>query len=221
MRIEVKNIEGQSVDTIELSDEVFDVPLNNSVVHQALVMYQLNQRQGTHKTRVRSEVSGGGRKPWRQKHTGRARQGSTRSPQWRHGGVVFGPHPRDHRRELPRRMRHLALRCVLSEKTRQNSLILLDLLPLTNIKTKSMVDILGRLEVAKSALIVTPEPHHDLVLSCHNIPRVWTLPVRLLNAHELLKRDTVIMTVDAARHAEELWAKEQPRKNKVLATSTS
>jgi len=150
------------VDTIELNDQVFNVPLNNAVVHQALVMYQLNRRQGTHSTRVRSQVSGGGRKPWRQKHTGRARQGSTRAPQWRHGGIVFGPLPRDHRREMPRRMRHLALRCVLSEKARQNRLILLDLLPLTSPKTKSMVEILGRLGVATSALIVTLEPHPDL-----------------------------------------------------------
>ncbi len=218
MQMEVKNIEGQSVDTIELSDKVFNVALNNAVVHQALVMYQLNKRQGTHSVRVRSQVSGGGRKPWRQKHTGRARQGSTRAPQWRHGGVVFGPHPRDHRREMPRRMRHLALRCVLSEKARQNRLILLDLLPLNSPRTKSMVEILERLAVASSALIVTLEPHGNLILSCHNIPRVWTLPVSLLNAHELLKRHSVIMTVEAARRAEELWSKDQSPRNKALVS---
>jgi large subunit ribosomal protein L4 len=212
MQIDVKNIEGQTVETIELKDELFNVPFNNAVVHQAMVMYQLNRRQGTHSTRTRAQVAGGGRKPWAQKHTGRARQGSIRSPQWRHGGVVFGPHPRDHRLEMPKTMRHLALRCVLSDKTRHSRLTLLDSLPFSSPRTKSMIAVLETLGVAKSVLIVTAEPDLNIIRSCHNIPGAWTLPVSLLNAHELLKRDSVIMTVDAARRAEELWAREREKK---------
>ena len=126
MEVPVKNQRGVTVETIELNDAVFAVPMNQALVHQALVAYLLNKRQGTHDTKTRAEVSGGGRKPWIQKHTGRARQGSTRSPQWRHGGVVFGPHPRSYRRGLPRRMRRQALKCVLSEKARQHRLVCVD-----------------------------------------------------------------------------------------------
>ena len=126
MDIPVRNRDGDTVDTIQLNDAVFNVPMNPSLVHQALVIYQMNKRQGTHSTKTRAEVSGGGRKPWIQKHTGRARQGSIRSPQWRHGGVVFGPKPRDYRKALPRRMRRQALKCVLSDKARQDRLICLE-----------------------------------------------------------------------------------------------
>ena len=126
MQIAVRNQAGEIVDNLELNDLVFDVPMNKSLVHQAMVIYQSNRRQGTHDTKTRAEVSGGGRKPWIQKHTGRARQGSTRSPQWRHGGVVFGPHPRSYRKELSKRMRRHALRCVLSDKARSNRIVCLD-----------------------------------------------------------------------------------------------
>ena len=207
MQIDVKNTNGKTVETVDLLDSLFDVPLNNSVVHQAMVMYQLNRRQGTHNTRTRAQVSGGGRKPWAQKHTGRARQGSIRSPHWRHGGVTFGPHPRDHRLDMPKAMRRLALRCVLSEKLRQSHLILLENLAFNSPSTKSMLSILQNLDVTKSALIVTASSDRNLILSCHNIPKVWTLPVSLLNASELLKRSSLIMTLDAARQAEKLWAK--------------
>ncbi len=203
MNIPVRNRDGDTVDTINLNDAVFNVPMNPSLVHQALVIYQTNKRQGTHSTKTRAEVSGGGRKPWIQKHTGRARQGSIRSPQWRHGGIVFGPKPRDYRKALPRRMRRQALKCVLSDKARQERLICLESWDGVDGKTKSMAELLQNLEVSGSALMVTLDPEENVVRAAHNLGKVWTLPVNLLNAHELLRRETVIMTVDAARWAEE------------------
>ena len=206
MQVAVKNQAGDTLEPIELNDAVFNVPMNQSLVHQAMVIYQANKRQGTHDTKTRAEVSGGGRKPWMQKHTGRARQGSIRSPQWRHGGVVFGPHPREYRKALPRRMRRLALRCVLSDKARAHRLVCLDATDTLNGKTKSIVDLLQNLEVSGSALVVTVGTDHNLVLSAHNVKKIWTLPVTQLNAEELLSRETVIMTVEAARWAEESLA---------------
>lgn len=206
MELPVKNEKGDIVDTIELDDAVFGVPMNATLVHQALVIYQGNQRQGTHDTKTRGQVSGGGRKPWTQKHTGRARQGSIRSPQWRHGGVVFGPHPRDYRKALPRRMRHLALKCALSDKARQGRLVCLQNLDSLDGKTRSMVALLGNLGVSGSALVVGQGSQGTVYRAGHNLERVWTLPVNLLNAHDLLRRETVIITVAAARQAEEMWA---------------
>ena len=206
MELQVKNIKGEVVATAEVSDGLFGIPMNQALVHQALVMYELNKRQGTHSTKTRSEVSGGGRKPWPQKYTGRARQGSNRSPQWRHGGVVFGPHPRDHRLEMPRKMRHRALKCVLSDKVRMDKLILLDGLVLDSPSTKSMIEILGNLGLSTSTLIVTAEGYHNVVLSARNLKAVHTLPVSQMNAEQLLKREAIVMTLDAARRAEELWA---------------
>ena len=212
MEFPLRDSLGQVIDTAEISDALFDVPLNSGLVHQAMVMYQVNKRQGTHNTKVRSEVSGGGRKPWPQKYTGRARQGSTRAPHWRHGGVAFGPRPRDHRVDMPKRMRHLALKCVLSEKVRLNQLILLDKISLATPNTKAMVEILRKLGVTSSTLIVTREPDKGVVLSARNLEKVWTLPVSLINAEQLLKRGWVIITLDAVRRAEELWATEKPRR---------
>jgi len=208
MELPVKNQSGQTVDTITLDDAVFGVPMNQTVVHQALVIYQANKRQGTHDTKTRGEVSGGGRKPWAQKHTGRARQGSTRAVQWRHGGIAFGPHPRSHRMELPRRMRRLALRCVLSEKARRGRLICLESLDGVDGKTSSMAQLLDRLGISGSALVVTQNPQENVIRAAHNLKKVWTLPVNLLNADELLRRGTLVLTVDAARQAEKLWAVE-------------
>ena len=204
------------MDTIQLNDAVFNVPMNPSLVHQAMVIYQTNKRQGTHSTKTRAEVSGGGRKPWIQKHTGRARQGSIRAPQWRHGGVVFGPHPRDYRKAIPRRMRRLALKCVLSDKARQDRLICLESWDGVDGKTKSMADLLQNLQVSGSALVVTLDPEENVVRAAHNLGKVWTLPVNLLNAHELLRRETVIMTVDAARWAEEFLSA-APRRRGAIA----
>ena len=202
MEVSVKNSQGDTVETIDLDDAVFAVPMNHALVHQALVIYQGNKRQGTADTKTRAQVSGGGRKPWTQKHTGRARQGSIRSPQWRHGGVVFGPHPRDFRKALPRRMRQLALKCVLSEKARQNQLICIDAMDGINGKTKSMVELLSNLGITGSALVVTKDTVQAVVRAAHNIEKIWTLPVNQLNAQELLSRDKLVITLEAARWAE-------------------
>jgi len=212
MEITVKNQTGETVETIDLDDAVYNVPMNHSLVHQALVIYQANKRHGTHDTKTRAQVSGGGRKPWIQKHTGRARQGSTRSPQWRHGGVVFGPHPRSYRMALPKRYRRLALKCVLSDKAREDRLICLNSMDTLNGKTKSMVSLLQNLNVTGSALVVTKESQEPVVRSAQNLSNIWTIPVNLLNAHELLRRDMVIMTVEAARWAEENLQLEPQRK---------
>ena len=203
MEVTVKNSQGNTVQTIDLDDAVFSDPMNHALVHQALVIYQGNKRQGTADTKTRAQVSGGGRKPWIQKHTGRARQGSTRSPQWRHGGVVFGPHPRDFRKALPRRMRQLALKCVLSEKIRQNQLICIDAMDGINGKTKTMVELLSNLGITGSALVVTKDTVTNVVRSAHNIEKIWTLPVNQLNAQELLSRDKLVITLEAARWAEQ------------------
>lgn len=208
MQVSVMNQNGAALDHIELNDAVFNVPMNPSLVHQAMVIYQGNKRQGTHDTKTRAQVSGGGRKPWIQKHTGRARQGSTRAPQWRHGGVVFGPHPRSYRAALPKRMKRQALRCVLSDKVRQDRLFCLDSTSTIDGKTKSMTQLLENLAVGGSALMVTMGTDRDVVLAASNIKKIWTLPVNQLNAQELLARDTVIMTVEAARWVEGTLANE-------------
>ncbi|PKB64048.1 MAG: 50S ribosomal protein L4 [SAR202 cluster bacterium Io17-Chloro-G2] len=206
MEVAVISQSGQVVDTVNLNDAVFNVPMNHALVHQALVGYQLNKRHGTHDTKTRAQVSGGGRKPWIQKHTGRARQGSIRSPQWRHGGVVFGPHPRSYRKALPKRMRRTALRCVLSEKAREGLLVCLDSFDTVNGKTRSMVDLLNNLGINGSALLVTQGSQDGVVRAAHNIQKIWTLPVNLLNAQELLSRETLVITLDAVRWAEESLA---------------
>ena len=205
MDVPVKNQSGQTVDSVSLDDAVFDVPMNHTLVHQAVVIYQGNKRQGTHDTKTRSQVSGGGRKPWIQKHTGRARQGSIRSPQWRHGGVVFGPHPRDYRKALPKRMRRQALACVLSEKARRGNLVCLDSMDQQDGKTRSMVTLLENLGITGSALLVTNGSDTNVTRGAHNIQGVWTLPVNQLNANDLLRRETLIMTVAAAQEAAAIW----------------
>jgi large subunit ribosomal protein L4 len=221
MQVAVKNQSGDVVDSIELNDEVFNVPMNSTLVHQAMVIYQSNRRQGTHDTKTRSEVSGGGRKPWIQKHTGRARQGSTRAPQWRHGGVVFGPHPRSHRKALPKRMRRHALRCVLSDKARNDRLVCLDSMDTIDGRTRSMATLLDRLDVASSAVVVTMDGAQEVVRAAGNLKKVYTLPVNQLNAEALLARDTLILTVDAARWAEQaLTGDPHGRRGRKFATST-
>jgi len=214
LELPVRNQRGEVVDTAEVSDDLFGAEMNRSLVHQAMVMYGLNRRQGTHATKTRAQVSGGGRKPWPQKGTGRARQGSIRAPQWRHGGIAFGPHPRDHRLDMPKKMRRGALRCVLSDKVRADKLILVDGLTIDGPSTRGMSDILSSLGASRSTLIVTDGTATNVVLSARNLEKVWTTPVNLLNAEELLRRDRVVMTVDAARRAEELWAADHPRRTR-------
>ena len=204
MELPVINRSGDAIDTIIVDDGVFSVPMNQTLVHQAMVIYQLNQRQGTHSTRTRAEVSGGGRKPWIQKHTGRARQGSIRSPQWRHGGIAFGPKPRDYRKALPRAMRRNALKCVISEKIRQGRLMCIDSLADLDGRTKSMNQLLQSLNLTGSVLIVTRDADQNVVQAGSNLKPVWTLPSDLVNANDVLKRQTILITVDAMRRIEEI-----------------
>ena len=212
MEISVVNQRGQAAGTVEVDDSIFDVPMNHALVHQLVVSYQANRRQGTHDTKTRGEVSGGGRKPWIQKHTGRARQGSIRSPQWRHGGTVFGPHPRDYRQDMPKRMRRLALKCAISEKIRQGTLICVDSLDTLDGKTRSMVSLLDALSISSSVLVVTEDSDTNVVRSGHNLKQVWTLPVNQLNAHELLRRSMVLITRDALEKGGSLWSANPDRR---------
>ena len=205
MELQLQDIKGRVVGEVPVSRTLFGAPFNADLVHQALVMYQLNSRQGTHKVKVRSEVSGGGAKPWRQKHTGRARHGSIRSPIWRGGGVTFGPHPRSYRRDMPKRMRHLALRCVLSQKLEAGRVVLVEDFDSITGRTREMIKALSNLNTSGSTLIVTASSETNVVRSARNIPRVWTMPANLLNAGELLKRSNLVLTLEALRRAEDLW----------------
>ena len=205
MQVSVYNTAGEVVDNIEISEHVFGVPFNQAVVHQAVVRQQANARQGTASTKTRSEVSGSTRKMYRQKGTGYARAGSRRSPIRRGGGITFGPKPRSYRQAMPKKMRRLALRCVLSAKARDEELIVLEQLKLDQPKTKEMGGILAALGVDSSALIVTSEPEENVVKSARNLPGIKTMPASLLNVVDILSRKMLVMTVEAVRKAEELW----------------
>ena len=175
MLVPVHNMAGDKVGEIELRDDIFAAPINKTVMHQALVRQLANARRGTHKVKERGEVAGGGRKPWRQKGTGRARQGSTRAPQWRGGGIVFGPTPRSYEQKMPRKMRRVAMRSALSAKAGNEQLVVVQELALAQPKTKEMVGILRNLKVEKSALILLPERNANVELSARNLPDVKTL----------------------------------------------
>ena len=207
MEVDVRNTSGQVVETAEVSDLLFNAPIYEALVHQALVCQRANARQGTHSTKTRGDSRGGGRKPWRQKYTGRARQGSIRSPLWRHGGVAFGPKPRSYRQDLPVRMRRQALRSVLTSKLAEGDLIIIDSFALERPRTKDVVTALRTLEIDSPALLVTAEPEENLIRSAHNVPRVKTLPARYMNVGDLLSHRKLVITLDAVRSAEELWAK--------------
>ncbi len=205
MELPIRNLTGETVGHIQVSDELLGVPLNEAVVHQALLRHLANQRTGTHDTKTRAEVSGGGKKPWPQKGTGRARQGSTRSPLWRHGGVVFGPHPRSYRQQMPRKMRRLALRCLLSAKASEEKLIIVENLNVQP-KAREMSRTLTTLGVQRSALVVTPDASRDVALAVGNLPGFKALAAPYLNIGDLMNHDYLVMTVDAIRRAEQLWA---------------
>ena len=205
MRLKVKNIQGQVVDDVQVRDDVFAVPMNQAVVHQVVVGQLANARQGTASTKTRAKVSGGGAKPRPQKGTGRARAGSIRSPLWRGGGVVFGPQPRSYRHRTPKRMRRLSLLATLSDKARQDRLVVVDDLSLDSPKTKDMARCLEALGAGKPVLLVGDGGDPEVLRSARNIPRVKLLPANLLNTLDLLKYHTVVMTLDAVRKAEELW----------------
>jgi len=196
---------GEVVKHIEISDQVFAVSFNEAVVHQALVRQRANARQGTASTKTRGEVSGSSRKLFRQKHTGSARAGSRKSPLRRGGGITFGPKPRDYRQAMPKKMRQLALRCVLSAKARDGELKVLEQLRLDQPKTKEMVQTLVALGVDSSALIATSEPEDNITKSARNLAGIKTMPASLLNVVDILSHKMLLMTEAAVRKAEQLW----------------
>jgi len=218
MQLPIKNTKGEVVGQAEVSDVVFGAPYNPDLVHQALVMQQANQRQGTSNTLTRANVSGGGKKPWAQKHTGRARQGSTRSPQWRHGGIVFGPHPRSYRKDMPKRMRRQAIRSALSTKVTGERLFVVEGLESVESKTKAMAAVLEALGVDKSALVVARGQQPQIANAVRNLQRVKAVRSDLLNVLDLMRYDAVVMTPDAVAEANELWSEtaRAPRKVKTV-----
>ena len=203
--VSVYNMEGKEVGTMELNDAVFGVEINDHLVHLAVVRQLANNRQGTQKAKTRSEVSGGGRKPWRQKGTGHARQGSTRSPQWAGGGVVFAPVPRDYSIKMNKKERRLALKSALTSRVQENKLIVLEDLTLDEAKTKAMQTVLNNLNVSK-ALVVLNEENKNVVLSTRNIPDVVTAYTNTINVFDILKYNTLILTKSAVASIEEVYA---------------
>ena len=197
---------GKQVSETELNDAVFGITPNEGVMHAAVVNYLANQRQGTQSTLTRTEVSGGGRKPWRQKGTGHARQGSTRAPQWVHGGIALGPKPRDYGYELNKKVKRLAMKSALSTKVIDNNMIVLDALTLDSFKTKTVVDMLKALGVEGKALIVTAEADTKVIKSAANIPGVKTAAVNTLNVYDILNYDKFIVVKNAVGKIEEVYA---------------
>ncbi|MDE6425933.1 MAG: 50S ribosomal protein L4 [Ruminococcus sp.] len=204
--ISVFDMAGKQVSETELSDAVFGIEPNQAVMHAMVVNYLANQRQGTQSTLTRTEVRGGGRKPWRQKGTGHARQGSTRAPQWTHGGVALGPKPRDYSYSLNKKVRRLAMKSALSTKVIDNNLIVLDSLTLDNYKTKTVVEMLKALGVEGKALIVTAEADSKVIKSAANIPGVKTAAVNTLNVYDILNYDKFIVVKNAVGKIEEVYA---------------
>ena len=203
--VSVYNMEGKEVGTMELNDAVFGVEINDHLVHLAVVRQLANNRQGTQKAKTRSEVSGGGRKPWRQKGTGHARQGSTRAPQWTGGGVVFAPTPRDYSLKMNKKERRAALKSVLTSKVQENKLIVLEDLKLDEIKTKAMQNVLNNLNVSK-AMVVLADNDQNVVMSARNIPDVITALPSTINVYDMLKYNTLILTKASAAVIEEVYA---------------
>jgi large subunit ribosomal protein L4 len=205
VQVQVYNLKGKATRQIEIRDDVFAVPFNEAVVHQALVRQLANRRLGTADTKKRGEVAGSGRKIHAQKHTGRARRGDARSPMLRGGGVAFGPHPRSYRQDMPKKMRRLALKCVLSDKASSGELKIVDKLELDSPKTKAVLDMLIALGIGDSAIIATAEAQASLVKSARNLSGVKTIPAPLLSIAELLSYKDIVMEVDAIRKVEQIW----------------
>lgn len=204
-KIALHNIAGKNIGEVELKDDVFGVEVNIPVMHSVVKAYLANQRQGTQSALNRSEVSGGGKKPWRQKGTGRARQGSTRSPQWTHGGVAFAPKPRDYKLSVNKKVRRLAMKSALSSKVNDSEIVVFDAIDIEAPKTKDMIKVLNNVNV-KKALIVLPEKDEIVERAAHNIPGVKTTLVGTLNVYEILKYETLILTKDAVAKIEEVYA---------------
>ena len=203
--VSVYNMKGKEVGKLELNDAVFGVEINEHLVHMAVVQTLANKRQGTQKAKTRSEVSGGGRKPWRQKGTGHARQGSTRAPQWKGGGVVFAPVPRDYSFKLNKKEKRAALKSVLTSRVQENKLIVLDELKLDEIKTKKFKEVMDNLKVEK-AMVVIGEQDQNVICSARNLPKVSTAVVENINVYDILKGDMLVITKDAVAKIEEVYA---------------
>ena len=203
--VSVLNMEGKEVGSMELNDAVFGVEINEHLVHQAVVLQLANNRQGTQKAKTRSEVSGGGRKPWRQKGTGHARQGSTRAPQWTGGGVVFAPVPRDYSFKMNKKEKRAALKSVLTSKVQENKFIVLDELKLAEVKTKEMKKVLDNLKV-NTALVIIGDDSENVALSARNIAGVQTASVNTINVFDMLKYNTIIATKTSVASIEEVYA---------------
>ena len=205
-KVDVYDIKGKKVSDIELADSVFGIEPNENIVHAVLVNYLANQRQGTQSTKTRAEVRGGGRKPWRQKGTGRARQGSIRAPQWIKGGIALGPKPRSYKYTVNKKERQLAIKSLLSSKVLENNLVVVDSLPLKDIKTKEMVKALSNLKVEGKALIMLPEKNENVQKSARNIEGVKTTLVGTINVYDLLKYNKLVLTLDTVKKLEEVYA---------------
>ena len=204
-KVSVYNMEGKEVGIMDLNDAVFGVEVNEHLVHLAVVQHLANKRQGTQKAKTRAEVSGGGRKPWRQKGTGHARQGSTRSPQWTHGGVVFAPTPRDYSFKLNKKEKRIALKSALTSKVQDGKFLVLDELKLDEIKTKKFQEVLNNLSV-KKGLVVINENDKNIILSARNIPDTNTVVANMINVYDIMKAGTVVVTKDAVSTIEEVYA---------------
>lgn len=205
-KVDVYDIKGKKVDTIDLKEEIFGIIPNENIVHSVVVNYLANQRQGTQSTKTRAEVSGGGKKPWRQKGTGRARQGSTRSPQWIKGGIALGPKPRSYTYKVNKKEKRLAIKSVLSSKVIENELVVVDKLAFDEIKTKNMATALTNLKVEGKALILLPEKNENVQKSARNIEGVKTSLVNTINAYDLVKYTKLVVTVDTIKKLEEVYA---------------
>ncbi len=205
-KVDVYNIEGKKVSDCELNEAIFGIEPNEDIVHSVLVNYLANQRQGTQSTKTRTEVSGGGKKPWRQKGTGRARQGSIRAPHWVGGGVALGPKPRSYKYRVNKKERRLAIKSVLSSKVLENELVVVDKIDFKEIKTKNMVNALANLKVAGKTLIVLPEKNENVQKSARNIEGVKTSLVNTINVYDLLKYTNLVLTLDTVKKLEEVYA---------------
>ena len=205
-KIDVYSVEGKKVKEIELKEEIFGIEPNEAVVHSVLVNFLANQRQGTQSTKTRAEVRGGGRKPWRQKGTGRARQGSIRAPQWIKGGIALGPKPRSYKYTVNRKERRLAIKSMLSSKVLEKELVVVDALDLKEIKTKEMVKILHNLKVEGKTLLLLPEKNENVQKSARNIENVKTTLVNTINVYDLLKYKNLVVTLDTVKKLEEVYA---------------
>lgn len=205
-KVNVYNMQGELVEEMELSEEIFGVEINEHVVYEVVKNQLANKRQGTQSAKTRAEVRGGGRKPWRQKGTGRARQGSIRSPQWKGGGVVFAPKPRDYSYSVPKKVRRLALKSVLTDKLQNNEMIVVDQLRFDAPKTKEMKKVLANLKADKKALIVMAEKDANVIRSANNIPNVATALVNTINVYDILKYNSFIITKEAVKRVEEVYA---------------